>query len=185
LDIDNLYLGARDAGPGGASLEFGALLSHAGSLGRVVTAAAFLSRSADDSGPLSLPIALKHLGYDRVVLLRRRRMAENRQKSACDIALTMDAWAAVFRREIDVLVLGSGDGDFLPLVDRTVELGLAVHVIGPNGSTAPELLIAATRFLNSSDVTGFFRTRRTSAAAARPAPRERAIGEPAPHPHAA
>ena len=48
----------------------------------------------------------------------------------------------------------SGDSDFVPLVEGITARGTPVCVIGPNGSTAWELKVAATHFVDARDVPG-------------------------------
>lgn len=45
--------------------------------------------------------------------------------------------------DLDVIVLGTGDGDFIELVRWLREEGLQVHVAGVSGHTAGELIAAA------------------------------------------
>ena len=66
----------------------------------------------------------------------------------------MDVWEAAVKNEVDIVVLLSGDSDFVPLVERLVERGVEVHVIGPDGGTAWELAIAATHFLYAGQLDG-------------------------------
>lgn len=157
LDVDNLYLTSRHGPSGPVRLRYEALLSLARGLGRPVLTAAYLSLAPDDQCSMSLPIALKHVGFSRVVPMRRRRLVAGRQKSSCDIVMAMEAWGAVIRREVDVLMLGTGDGDFVPLVERVIELGVPVHVVGGASAAAPELLVAATSFTNAREVPDFLR----------------------------
>lgn len=154
VDGENLYGTLRV--PGRArSLRFESLLAHAASLGRLVHSAVYLGRGADDDRTLPLAIALKHLGFHRVLERKRRRLTDGRQKSACDILIAMDVWQAAVSGEVDAIVLVTGDGDFVPLVERMVDLGIAVHVVGAEHHTAPELLVASTRWTNVDQVPGF------------------------------
>jgi hypothetical protein len=64
----------------------------------------------------------------------------------------MPVWEAAVKKQTDVVVLLSGDSDFVPLVEHLQERGVEVHVIGPDRGTAWELAIAATHFLYASQL---------------------------------
>jgi uncharacterized LabA/DUF88 family protein len=100
-------------------------------------------------------IALKQAGFDRMVVRALRQRPDGQSKSDIDTVITMDVWEAAVKGEVDVVVLCSGDSDSVPLVERLVERGIPVHVIGPDRGTAWELIVAATRFHYASQLEGF------------------------------
>jgi len=53
--------------------------------------------------------------------------------------------------DLDVIVLGTGDGDFVELVRWLREEGVQVHVAGVNGHTAGELIAAADGWIPLGD----------------------------------
>jgi uncharacterized LabA/DUF88 family protein len=153
IDANNLFASARQ---NGCSLSYGALLAYAASLGRLTQRGVYVSRRRDDSDR-SFLLKLKSLGFDQVVARYPRQCCDGRCESDIDTALTMDVWEAVLQSETDIVILVSGDSDFVPLVERIRGHGASVWVIGPTGCTAWELKIAATHFVDARDVPGLLK----------------------------
>jgi uncharacterized LabA/DUF88 family protein len=99
-------------------------------------------------------VALKHMGFDRVVTRPPYQRYNGASKSPLDTVLTMDVSCAASEDRFDCLILVSGDSDFVPLVERIVDQGKQVIVVGPNGSTAWELIVAASRFIDANSIEG-------------------------------
>ena len=55
---------------------------------------------------------------------------KNRRQKGVDIALAVDTLRHAERRNMDTCLLISGDGDFRPLVEALVEMGLSAWVLG-------------------------------------------------------
>lgn len=71
------------------------------------------------------------------------RISSGRQKGV-DTALSIDLVEAALERNFDRIVLVSGDGDFVPAVEKAAEKGcrtdlLVVPCLGSNGSVSPQL----------------------------------------------
>jgi len=73
---------------------------------------------------------------------RRRRRQGLRQKKV-DVMLTVDMLSHTFRRNMLSATLLSGDGDFKPLVDALVDMGMFVTLWYPEAETSQELIEAA------------------------------------------
>jgi uncharacterized LabA/DUF88 family protein len=138
----------------GARLNYGALLEFARQHGALLEAAIYLAPAGSIEKERNFLLALKHMGYTRVVYRTPRRRPEGPPKSDIDVALAIDLWEAALRKSLDMVVLVSGDSDFLPLVERLTERGVEVAVIGPYGSTAWELIVGSTQFVRASDIDG-------------------------------
>ena len=95
-----------------------------------------------------------------------RTRPDGTYKSDIDTVITMDVWEAAVKGTVEVVVLASGDSDFLPLVERLVAQGIETHVIGPDGGTAIELAMAASTFVYTSQVLGLVQPVNSSAAPA-------------------
>lgn len=149
IDTANLYAQARD---NGGRINYRALLNYANKLGTVVKSGAYVPQN--NGNIRGLLVALKTIGYSNVVVRPLRHRPGGRHKSDLDTVIAMDVWEAALLGEIDVVVLASGDSDFCPLVERLVERGIAVHVIGPDRGTAWEMIVAANQFLHTSQVEG-------------------------------
>jgi uncharacterized LabA/DUF88 family protein len=57
---------------------------------------------------------------------------------------------------LDVVVLASGDGDFVPIVELAQRKGRRVEVIAFEESTSQRLIDVADRFMALGDVAGAF-----------------------------
>jgi uncharacterized LabA/DUF88 family protein len=75
----------------------------------------------------------------------------------------MDLWEAALGRQMEAVVLVTGDSDFGVLVDGLTNRGIEVWVVGPDCSTSPNLILAASHFLKASEVPGFIRLAATRA----------------------
>src|SRR5207244_13424912 len=95
--------------------------------------------------------------HPRSIIRPHRCRPDGTKQSDIDIAMTVDIWEAALRKRMDTLILVSGDSDFIPLVERLVQKGLEVYVVGPDGATAWELMIASIQFCHTSEVAGLVR----------------------------
>jgi uncharacterized LabA/DUF88 family protein len=86
---------------------------------------------------------LREQGWD-VREKRVRVRADGSRKADWDMGIAMEILDAV--DELDVVVLGSGDGDFLPLVKRLRRLGKRVEVAAFRASTDETLIGGADTF---------------------------------------
>jgi hypothetical protein len=144
-----------DAKESGARMNYGVSLTYAARLG-VIRQAGFYGVRCNGVGEKERQqlIALKQAGFNRMVVRPVRQRADGTNKSDIDTVIAMDVWEAAVKKEADIVVLLSGDSDFVPLVERLVERGVEIHVIGPDRGTAWELAIAATHFLYASQLEG-------------------------------
>src|SRR5690242_3733672 len=67
---------------------------------------------------------------------------KNRRQKGVDISLAVDALRHAERGNMKVALLVSGDGDFKPLVQTLVEMGLFAWVMGDKKHTSEELRLA-------------------------------------------
>ncbi|HBY94326.1 MAG TPA: hypothetical protein DEP84_10260 [Chloroflexi bacterium] len=151
VDAANLF-GALE---NGARPNYRALLEFGQRLGSLVKAAIYVPRNSGTDREKGLLLALKHMGFTRVIARHLRYRPDGRGKSDLDTAIILDIWEAALRQEIDTVILASGDSDFVPLVERLVDQGLEVYVVGPDRATAWELIVAATYFTYTAEVEGF------------------------------
>jgi uncharacterized LabA/DUF88 family protein len=154
VDAANLFYSLER----GARLNYTALLQFARQHGALVEAAIYLAPTAGIEKERGFLLDLKYMGYTRVVYRTPRRRPAGPPKSDIDIALAIDLWDAALRKQLDVVVLVSGDSDFLPIVERLTERGIEVDVVGPSGSTAWELIVGSTQFVHANEIDGLIRT---------------------------
>lgn len=150
VDAANIFYALRP----GARLDYEALLSLARRRGRISESAIYIPCDAGIAREKRLLVALKHMGYTRVISRTLRRRPNNQQKSDIDVALALDVWETTHHRQIDVVMLVSGDSDFIPLVERLQQRGIVVDVIGPAGATAWDLIAASSQYTCADSVPG-------------------------------
>jgi uncharacterized LabA/DUF88 family protein len=163
VDADNIFSGARRAHGVTTRLNYGALLEYARSLGDVLEATVYTSRPSSDNRPKGFELSLKSLGF-QVVAVSRRRLSNGQEKSPADVALALDVGIALGTRKVDSVLLVSGDGDFTPICEMARALRIPVEVVAWPNSTAPELIVLATRFRKPGDVKGLVERRIEKAA---------------------
>ena len=163
VDVQNMFYGAREKG---ARLDFEALLATASEGRRLVRAVAYLveARETDQSAFIHL-LQMKAWEVKRKPL---RIRPDRTMKGNWDLEMALDAVATA--PHLDVVVLATGDGDFVPLVRQLKLDGVRVEVYGFPRSTAPDLREAADRFVSIARKLLRPLGRRANAAAAEPAP---------------
>jgi hypothetical protein len=114
VDAANLTIAANEAG---ARIHHEAALAYAGRNGPVVRAGFYAPRGNGAEKERQQLIALKQAGFDRMVVRSVRQRPDGTNKSDIDVVIAMDVWGAAVRDEVDVVVLCSGDSDFVPLVE--------------------------------------------------------------------
>ncbi len=140
LDYENLAIGAREA-LAGAAFDFGPVADALADRGRVVVRRAYAdwSNFEDDRRMLT-----RH----NVELIEIPQKMGAVRKNAADIKMAVDAIELSFERDyITTFVLGTGDSDFSPLVQKLRELNKQVIGIGVEASTSKLLPPACDEFL--------------------------------------
>jgi len=132
-----------------------AILAYAAHLGVIVQAGIYFPRYSGMERDRGQLIGLKQAaGFTEMEVRPVRQRPDGAYKSDIDTVITMALWGAAVAGMADVVVLASGDSDFVPLVEGLVERGIDVHVIGPENGTAIELAVAANCFMYASQVPG-------------------------------
>jgi uncharacterized LabA/DUF88 family protein len=138
VDVANLYFSARDAH--GSRVHYGALMVRGQRLGEVAVARAYVTEGSNAEGQSAFEAALRHIGFE-VKTLHVRRLSDGRHKANWDLGMATDI--LVCADDLDVVLLATGDGDFVDLVRWLRRQGLQVQVAGVAGHTAGELISAA------------------------------------------
>jgi uncharacterized LabA/DUF88 family protein len=140
VDVQNMFYAAREKN---ARLDFEALLSAATSGRQLVRAVAYLveTKEIDQSNFIHL-LQMKAYEVKRKPLKIR---SDRTAKGNWDLEMALDALTTA--EHLDVVVLVTGDGDFVPLVRQLKLNGLRVEVFGFTPSTAPDLREAADKFV--------------------------------------
>jgi uncharacterized LabA/DUF88 family protein len=138
IDVQNIFYSARKIYE--AKVHFGKLLDFITSKRKLLRAIAYIvqKEGVDQSGFVE---ALQRFGYEvRSKVLKIR--PDGTAKGDWDMGIAIDSVALADK--LDTVVLVSGDGDFVPLVEMLKARGCRVEVMAFERSTAAELKAAAT-----------------------------------------
>lgn len=156
VDTQNLYYAARDAA--GRNLDYERLLALAERGRRLKAATAYVVEREGATNAYGFVTRLSALGYR----VRRRMVRVHRGDGEGRLVLEGD-WDMGIAADIvrawdglDVVVLASGDGDFVPLLELAQQRGLRVEVLAFREATAQPLIDLADRFVHLSDVEDVF-----------------------------
>ena len=145
IDTQNLYHSARNLYK--ARVNFGAVLKDAVAGRRLVRAVAYvITTEAQDEkaffealGKLGIETKTKDLQI----------FAGGAKKADWDVGLAVDAIKMAPR--LDAVVIVSGDGDFIPLVEYLQTIGVQVEVVSFGKSTSGKLKEVVDEFVDLSD----------------------------------
>jgi uncharacterized LabA/DUF88 family protein len=138
VDAVNLSASARESYASG--VRYAALREHGGRLGEVTIARAYATEHPLPEKQAALDTALRRSGFD-VRTLPLRQLPDGRLKANWDLGMATDVMRHA--ADLDVVLLCTGDGDFVELVRWLREEGLQVQVAGIAGHTAGELIASA------------------------------------------
>jgi len=140
LDYENLAIGAREQ-LHLTSFDFRPVADALAERGRVVVRRAYADWSRFDEDR-------RMLTRHHVELIEIPQRMGSVRKNAADIKMAVDAIELCFERDyITTFVLGTGDSDFTPLVQKLRELNRRVIGIGVEASTSALLPPACDEFL--------------------------------------
>lgn len=136
VDVQNIFYAAK---PFNARLDFEKLLELSVGKRRLIRAIAYVVQSpdVDQSNFISM---LQQKSYE-VKIKDLRQRSDGSAKGDWDMGMALDIMR--FVDKLDVVVLVSGDGDFVPLVDLVKTLGPRVEVISFTYNTARDLINSA------------------------------------------
>ena len=135
VDVQNIYYTTKQAF--GRAFNYREFWRRIGQEGEIVIANAYAIESHDD-GQKRFQTALRSIGFD-VKLKPFIQRHDGSAKGDWDVGITIDVLDAA--RELDILVLLSGDGDFSLLLDKTSQdYQVISHVYGVSSLTARSLV---------------------------------------------
>jgi uncharacterized LabA/DUF88 family protein len=156
VDTQNLYYAARDAV--GRNVDYDRLLQVALRGRRLHAATAYVVEREGESTAYGFVTRLSALGYR----VRRRSVRVHRGDGEGRLVLEGD-WdmgiaADIVRtwEHVDVIVLASGDGDFVPMLELAQARGVRVEVVAFREASAQRLVDLADRFVHLGDVEGVY-----------------------------
>jgi uncharacterized LabA/DUF88 family protein len=144
IDTQNLYHSARNLY--GARVNFGAVVKDAVAGRKLVRAVAYVitTEAGDEKNFFE---ALSKLGIETKTK-DLQIFAGGAKKADWDVGLAVDAIKMAPR--LDSVVIASGDGDFVPLVEYLQIMGVQVEVASFGKSTSGKLREAVDGFLDLS-----------------------------------
>jgi uncharacterized LabA/DUF88 family protein len=156
VDTQNLYYGARDSFD--RHVDYRRLLEVALRGRRLAHATAYVVEREGDSTAYGFITKLSVLGYR----VRRRKVRVHRlddegrtvMEGDWDMGIAADMIRSL--EHADVLVLASGDTDFVPIVELAQDRGRRVEVLAFRNSAGQDLVDLADSFRDLSEVSGIF-----------------------------
>jgi len=140
VDVQNVFYAARDQFSG--KLDFAKLLKKAVGKRALVRAVAYCV-TCPGTEPDKFHGSLKLHGYE----IRERMLkiiSEGVTKGDWDVGITIDAIAIA--KDVDVIIIVSGDGDFVDLVEYLKTTGKRVEAMCFHGATANELIQSVSSY---------------------------------------
>ncbi len=154
VDMQNLYYGAKNTLK--RKVDFKNLLQVAVRGRRLYRAIAYLIdlERVNQDGFIHV---LRSIGYE--VKLKEPKKFYNwdriEYKADWDMGIAIDAIAMAENGKVDVVVLMSGDGDFVDLVNFLKVKGIKVEVISFKSITAKELINSANEYIDLEEISDF------------------------------
>ncbi len=139
VDVQNIYYTTRDTY--GRQFNYREFWKRLSTQGEIVIANAYAIHRGDDK-QLKFQDALKHIGFN-VKLKPYIQRRDGSAKGDWDVGITIDVMDTA--RDVDTVVLLSGDGDFDMLLEKIKnDYGITAEVYGVPALTANSLIDAAS-----------------------------------------
>jgi uncharacterized LabA/DUF88 family protein len=141
VDVQNIYYTTRDTY--GRQFNYRKLWQKLSAGGEIISATAY-AIDRNDEGQLKFQDALKQIGFT-VKLKPYIQRSDGSAKGDWDVGITIDVLEAV--RNVDTVVLLSGDGDFDLLLEKIKkDYNVTAEVYGVPGLTADSVIRTASRY---------------------------------------
>lgn len=150
IDIQNIYMTTKTRFQQG-KINFRVLRDFFTHEHTVTTFTAFTCFDPENGRQRDFFNLLGLIGY-RVVAKPIKRLPDGSSKATMDLEMAVEILSQAPR--LDEIVLVTGDGDFVALVNRLCAMGKVVKVVGPNQLTSPELIQACHEFVNLHQIEG-------------------------------
>ena len=146
VDVQNIYYTTRQAY--GRQFNYRKLWQQISSKGEITSAIAYAIHSNDDK-QIKFQDALKHIGFT-VKLKPYIQRSDGSAKGDWDVGITIDIMEIT--KEVDTVILLSGDGDFDLLLQKiTKDYEISAEVYGVPALTANSLINAASVYHRIED----------------------------------
>ena len=141
VDVQNIYYTTRDTYQ--RQFNYRKFWEHISQQGEIVTANAYAIQRSDDAQH-KFQKALKHIGFN-VKLKPFIQRRDGSAKGDWDVGITIDILSIA--KEVDTVILLSGDGDFDLLLNKVInDFGCRAEVYGVRELTANSLINAASDY---------------------------------------
>lgn len=144
VDVQNMYYSAKNLYQ--SKVDFGKVLNESVFGRRLIRAYAYVIK-ADVGAEKEFFEALSKRGYE-VRMKELQTFYGGAKKGDWDVGLCMDAVRLL--PKIDVLILVSGDGDYIDLLDYSRSQGVRTEVVAFAQTTSKKLLEETDEFLDIS-----------------------------------
>jgi uncharacterized LabA/DUF88 family protein len=142
VDVQNIYYTTREAY--GRQFNYRKLWQYVSPQGDIVSANAYAIHR-DDEGQLKFQDALRNIGFN-IKLKPYIQRRDGSAKGDWDVGIAIDVLDTA--KEVDRIILLSGDGDFDLLLSKIRnDLAVEAFVYGVPSLTAGYLISAATKFI--------------------------------------
>ena len=148
IDAANAYAACRDAY--GKLPDYSVILKEAIVDNRLWRAIAYCVRQDDALDRWKRSVGKFGIEFKEVVPVR---FPDGTVKADTDTLLFCDVWRLI--NDIDMIVLVTGDGDFVPLVERCQALGKVVRVISVRQTANHRLIEVAYEFVELTEALTF------------------------------
>lgn len=175
VDMQNLYHSAKNLY--GSRINFAELYKLAAADRQVVRALAYVVKGGESEEEKAFFDALEKSGLE-LKMKDLQVFAGGAKKADWDVGLAVDAIS--MSRQVDVVVIVSGDGDFVPLVEYLQHMGTIVEAVSFGRSTSMKLKEVVNNYTDLDQHRSVLRRPgRVGRATGRPAPGEaRPAGRP-------
>ena len=144
LDFANINRTAREKG---VRLDYQHLLHYVGENRFLVDSYCYVPIDPRNEHRLDRDIEeLWNAGY--IVTTKKGSVAGSTYKCNFDVEITMDMLKSVYQIKPDIIVLASGDSDFVPLIHEVRKSGVRVEVAAFEESTGPDILLKSSGFID-------------------------------------
>lgn len=141
IDVQNIYYTTRDTYK--RQFNYRKFWKHISSQGEITSAIAYATHRSDD-GQIKFQDALRHIGFN-VKLKPFIQRSDGSAKGDWDVGITIDVLE--YAKDVDTVILLSGDGDFDLLLDKVRnDYGVSAEVYGVPALTAHSLINSASAF---------------------------------------
>jgi uncharacterized LabA/DUF88 family protein len=148
VDVQNMYHSAKNLYD--SRVNFRELLRLATNNRELVRALAYVVKS-DTKEEKAFFDALEKSGFE-LKMKDLQIFPGGMKKADWDVGIAIDAIS--LSKQLDVVVIVSGDGDFIPMVEYLQFSGLIVEAVGFESSTSGKLIEAANNFIDLEEHKG-------------------------------